>query len=187
MACMEKWPRAGAVRWYDDGHRKEGPNMFWIVLMLAQATVTQQIDRGEALFFGTANGCSSCHLLKGRGTAVGPDLRGIGRLSPAAVVMAVHSTAAQYVQDVKLKSNDTFPAMPGAKDDKTIQLYDLSKTPPELRKMDLTEIASMTNTAKWKHPPAVDKHTAQQLADIVAYIRYAATGARQPVDPADAQ
>jgi cytochrome c1 len=45
----------------------------------------------------------------------------------------------------------------------------------------------MTNTAKWKHPPAVDKHTAQQLADIVAYIRYAATGARQPVDPADAQ
>jgi len=34
--------------------------------------------------------------------------------------------------------------MPGAKDDKTIQLYDLSKTPPELRKMDLTEIASMT-------------------------------------------
>jgi len=161
--------------------------MFWIVLMLTQATVTPQIDRGEALFFGTANGCSSCHLLKGRGTAVGPDLRGIGRLTPAAIVMAVHSTAAQFVQDVRLKSKETFPAMPGAKDDKTIQLYDLSKTPPELRKLDLTEIESMTNTAKWKHPPAVDKHTAQQLADIVAYIRYAATGARQAVDPSDAQ
>jgi mono/diheme cytochrome c family protein len=45
----------------------------------------------------------------------------------------------------------------------------------------------MTNTAKWKHPPAVDKHTAQQLADIVAYIRYAVTGVRQPVDPSDVQ
>lgn len=77
--------------------------------------------------------------------------------------------------------------MPGAKDDKTIQLYDLSKTPPELRKMDLTEIESMPNTAQWKHPPAVNKHTAQQLADIVAYIRYAVTGTRQAVDPADAQ
>jgi mono/diheme cytochrome c family protein len=161
--------------------------MFWIVFWLAQSSVTQQIDRGEALFFGTANGCSSCHLLKGRGTAVGPDLRGIGRLTPAAIVMAVHSTAAQYVQEVKLKSQETFPAMPGAKDDKTIQLYDLSKTPPELRKIDLADIQSMTSTAKWKHPPGVDRHTAQQLADIVGYIRYAATGARQAVDPADAQ
>jgi mono/diheme cytochrome c family protein len=161
--------------------------MLWIVLMLAQATVTQQIDRGEALFFGTANGCSSCHLLKGRGTAVGPDLRSIGRLSPAAITMAVHSTATQYVQEVKLKSKETFPAMPGAKDDKTIQLYDLSKTPPELRKIELAEIESMTNTNRWKHPPAVDKPTARQLADIVAYIRYAVTGSRQPVDPADVQ
>lgn len=161
--------------------------MFWIVLMLAQASVTPQIDRGEALFFGTANGCSSCHSLKGRGTAAGPDLRGIGRLTPAAIVMAVHSTAAQYVQDVSLKSKETFPAMPGAKDDKTIQLYDLSKTPPELRKIDLADIQSMTGTVKWKHPPGVDKHTAQQMADIVAYIRYAATGNRQPVDPADTQ
>jgi mono/diheme cytochrome c family protein len=161
--------------------------MFWIVLMLAQAAATQQVDRGEALFFGTEHGCSSCHLLKGRGTAVGPDLRTIGRLTPAAIVMAVHSTAAQYVQDVTLKSKETFPAMPGAKDDKTIQLYDLSKTPPELRKMDLADIASMNGTTKWKHPPAVNKPTAQQMADIVAYIRYAATGARQAVDPADVQ
>jgi mono/diheme cytochrome c family protein len=161
--------------------------MFWIVLMLAQAAVTSQIERGEALFFGAANGCSSCHALKGRGTAVGPDLRGMGRLTPAAIVMAVHSTATQYVQDVKLKSGETFPAMPGAKDDKTIQLYDLSKTPPEQRKTDLAEIGSMTNTSKWKHPPAVNKHTAEQLADIVAYIRYAATGTRRPVDPSEVQ
>src|ERR1035441_3759882 len=109
--------------------------MFWIGLMLAQGSVTPQIDRREWLFLGAGSGCSSCRLLKGRGAAVGPGLRGIGRLSPAAIVMAVHSTAAQYVQDVRLKSKETFPAMPGAKDDKTIQLYDLSKTPPELRKM----------------------------------------------------
>jgi hypothetical protein len=126
-------------------------------------------------------------LLKGRGTAVGPDLRGIGRLTPAAIVMAVHSTAAQYVQDVRLKSKEAFPAMPGAKDDKTIQLYDLSKTPPELRKVELTEIESMTSTSQWKHPPGVNKPTAQQMADIVAYIRYAAAGVRQAVDPADVQ
>ncbi len=96
-------------------------------------------------------------------------------------------TAAQYVQDVRLKSKETFPAMPGAKDDKTIQLFDLSKTPPELRKIDLTEIDSMTSTAQWKHPAAVKKPTAAQMADIVAYIRYVATGTRQAVDPSDVQ
>jgi len=105
--------------------------MLWIVLMLAQATVTQQIGRGEALFFGTANGCSSCHLLKGAryGGRAGPEKHRAPLA--AAITMAVHSTATQYVQEVKLKSKETFPAMPGAKDDKTIQLYDLSKTPPE--------------------------------------------------------
>jgi len=41
----------------------------------------------------------------------------------------------------------------------------------------------MTNTNRWKHPPAVDKPTARQLADIVAYIRYAVTGSRQPWIP----
>jgi hypothetical protein len=45
----------------------------------------------------------------------------------------------------------------------------------------------MNNTSQWKHPPAVNKPTAAQMADIVAYIRYAATGSRQAVDPAEVQ
>jgi mono/diheme cytochrome c family protein len=161
--------------------------MFWIVLLLAQASVTQQTDRGEALFFGNDNGCGSCHALKGRGTASGPDLKGIGRLSVPAIVMAIRSTATQYVQEVRLKSKETFPAMPGAKDEKTIQLWDLSKNPPELRKTELADVEAMTGTNKWKHPPGVNKHTPEQLADIVAYIRYAVSGVRQAVDPADAK
>src|ERR1039457_7387736 len=53
--------------------------MFWIVLFLAQAAVPSQIERGEALFFDAQQGCGSCHALKGKGTAVGPDLTGLGR------------------------------------------------------------------------------------------------------------
>ena len=47
--------------------------MVWIALLLAQAAVPSQTDRGEALFFDAEKGCASCHALKGKGTAVGPD------------------------------------------------------------------------------------------------------------------
>ncbi len=161
--------------------------MVWIALLLVQAAAAQQIERGEALFPEPANGCASCHLLKGHGIAVGPDLRVVGSLSPAAIAMATRSTVTQYVQIVKLKSRDSFPVMPGAKDEKTIQLYDLSKTPPELIKAEQSEVESMTPNAGWKHPPATKKHTDEQMADLVAYIRYASTGSRKDVDPSEVQ
>jgi putative heme-binding domain-containing protein len=159
--------------------------MLWIALWFLQAVTTPQIDRGEALFFDANKGCASCHAVKGRGTAVGPDLRAIGQLTPAAIAMATRSTAFQYVQDVKLKAGEEFPAMPGPKDEKVVQVYDLSKTPPELRKLEKDQISSMTGTDKWKHPATVAKLTNEQMADIVAYIRWAATGSKKAVEPSE--
>ena len=162
--------------------------MIWVVLFFAQAAAPTQIERGEAIFQDANNGCVMCHALKGKGTAVGPDLRGIARLTPKGIAMAVHSTVTQYVQMAKLKSGVTFPAMtvPGS-DDQTVQLYDLSKTPPELLKVPKSDVASMTPNSVWKHPPAARKYTNEQMADIVAYIRFAGANNRQPVDPGDVQ
>jgi hypothetical protein len=75
--------------------------------------------------------------------------------------------------------------MPGPKDEKVVQLYDLSKTPPELRKLEKDEISSMTSTNKWKHPATVAKLTDGQMADIVAYVRWAATGSTKAVEPTE--
>jgi mono/diheme cytochrome c family protein len=94
----------------------------------------------------------------------------------------------QYVQVVKLKSGGgAFPAMIGKKDDKAVVLFDLSKTPPEKKELTPADIASMVANDMWKHPPAANKIGGEQLADIVAYIRFAATGSRKAVDPADVQ
>jgi mono/diheme cytochrome c family protein len=155
--------------------------MIWIVLLMAQAAVPSQTDRGQAIFMDAEKGCVSCHVLKGKGTAVGPDITGIGRLAPAAIAMGVRSTATQYVQNVKLKSGESFPAMPGKKDEKGLPLYDLSKMPPELHMVQQSDIASMTGNDKWKHPPATGKLTDQEIADVIAYIRYAATGTKKAV------
>ena len=160
--------------------------MFWIVLLMAQAAVPSQTERGEALFFDAQHGCGNCHALKGKGTAIGPDLTGIGRLGPQAIAMAARSTVTQYVQVVKLKSGGGgFPAMTGKKDDKTVVLYDLSKTPPEKKEVATADIGSTTGNDVWKHPPAASNISAEQLADIVAYIKYAAMGTKKAVDPAD--
>jgi putative heme-binding domain-containing protein len=155
--------------------------MIWIVLLMAQAAVPSQTDRGQAVFMDAQKGCVSCHALKGQGTAVGPDLTGMGRLAPAAIAMGVRSTATQYVQNVKLKSGQSFPAMTGKKDEKGLSLYDLSKMPPELEVVQQSDIASMTGNEKWKHPPAIGKLTDQEIADVIAYVRYAATGTKRAV------
>jgi mono/diheme cytochrome c family protein len=161
--------------------------MIWVALLLAQGAVPPQIERGEALFFQAAKGCGTCHLLKGKGTAVGPDLKVMGRLSPQVIATAIHSTVTAYVQTAKLKNKESFSAMPVSQDDTAVQVYDLSKTPPELRKIARGEVTMGNHDGAWKHPQAAGEYTAEQLADIVAYVRYAASGSRKPVAPSEVQ
>jgi mono/diheme cytochrome c family protein len=161
--------------------------MIWIVLLMAQAAVPSQTERGQALFLDAQQGCGNCHALKGKGNAVGPDLTGIGHLGPQAIAMAARSTVTQYVQVVKLKAGGSFPGMPGKKDDKTAVWFDLSKNPPEKKELTPADIASVAGNDVWKHPPAANKISNEQLADIVAYIKYAATGSKKAVDPSEVQ
>jgi mono/diheme cytochrome c family protein len=160
--------------------------MIWaLTLFLAQAAVPTQIERGEALFSDAARGCAGCHALKGKGTAVGPELKDIARLSPKGIAMAIRSTVTQYVQVVKLKSGESFPAMP-PKDNAT-EVYNLSKMPPIAVKATKADVASMSANNDWKHPPVAMKHTPEELADLIAYIRFAGANNRQTVSPDDVQ
>ena len=161
--------------------------MFRILLFLAVplAWSQTQIERGEGLFMGSA-GCGTCHTLKGKGTAVGPDLTGIGRLAPAAIAMAARSTVTQYVELIKVKDGDTFPGYTASKDGDKVTIFDLSKSPAEKRVLAAAEYTKAGND-KWKHPPAVNKIDNKDFADIVAYIRFAASGVKKAVDPTEVQ
>jgi len=77
--------------------------------------------------------------------------------------------------------------MAAGSDATTLQYYDLSKTPPELRKFAAADVQSKSDNAAWKHPPSAGGYTNQQIADIVAYIRWAAAGDRKAVDPGDVE
>lgn len=156
--------------------------MIWLLLLMAaQSATPTQIERGEALFFDFTHGCGNCHALKGKGTAAGADLKEIAPLSPQAVAMGIRSTVTQYVVIVKLKSGRSFPAMPPKSD----AVYDLSKMPPETVSTAADGVASTAPNAEWKHPPSQQKLSPQELADLVAYVRYAGANIRQKVDPDD--
>ncbi len=160
--------------------------MTWVLfLALAQAAAPTQIERGEARFHDAAKGCGACHAMKGKGTAVGPDLKDMSRLSPKAIAMGVRSTVTQYVQVVKLKSGEQFPAMP-PKDNAT-EIYDLSKMPPAAIKATKADVASTSANNDWKHPAVAMKLSPDEMADLVAYIRFAGANNRQPVSPDDVQ
>ncbi len=162
--------------------------MIWIALLLAQSGLSaqtaapSQIERGQALFLETPAGCGTCHALKGQGTAVGPDLKVIARVSPAGIATAIRSTVTQYVQVAKVKSGGSFPTMPPAGDQGSVQIYDISKMPPEPHTVVRADI-SLTPNASWKHPPSTRKYTDDQLADIIAYLKYAALGSKVAVTP----
>ena len=127
--------------------------MIWLSVLLLQAAAapTPQIDRGQTLFYAE-KGCGTCHALKGRGTAVGPDLRTLGKVGVRALVMAIRASRTEYVQAVKVKKEEPFPGMKVSEDATTAQYYDLSKSPPELRKIPVADIESRTDNSLWKHP-----------------------------------
>jgi mono/diheme cytochrome c family protein len=162
--------------------------MIWLSVLLLQAAAAPnpQIERGQTLFFAEKS-CGACHALKNRGTAVGPDIKLLGRVGVRALVTGIRASRTQYVETVKLKSGDLFPGMKVSQDTTTAQYYDLSKTPPELRKFAPTDLESKTDNSTWQHPPAVGGYTAAQLADIVSYIRWAAAGDKKPVNPGDVE
>jgi hypothetical protein len=148
-----------------------------------------QAARGQAAFFdeNVAAHCGGCHSLAQKGTAVGPDISRLSRLNARAIVMAIRATRTQYVQVVRLKNGKEFPGMPGATDSATVQYYDLSVTPPAIRKLEKSGIASTGDNAAWKHPPESAGYTAQQLADVIAYIKWASYGDTKGVNPADTE
>jgi len=144
-----------------------------------------QAARGYAVYFDESKPtrCATCHALGGRGTAVGPDLSRLARLNPRGIVVAILASRTQYVQTIKLKTGPSFAAMHVAHDDKTMQVHDLSVTPPQLRKLERAQVDSVTDNATWKHPPESAQYSMDQLAAVIAYIRWASFGDTKGVDP----
>ncbi|GAB4368007.1 MAG: hypothetical protein OHK0021_11320 [Bryobacter sp.] len=160
------------------------------LLLLSQSRppIPEQAKRGKELFLRSTRGtpCAECHRLDGAGKAVGPDLTRIAKfVGPQGLVMSIQMTETAYMQTVVWKGRQ-IPAIVQRQSASEVEFWDLSALPVE-RKVPLAEVKEIRTSAKWTHPPTSASYTKPELADLIAYLRYAASGDTKPVQPSDFQ
>jgi mono/diheme cytochrome c family protein len=144
---------------------------------------TAQAQRGRQVFLHYSKGtaCGTCHAMDGAGTAVGPDLTMMAEMATVhSMVATIRMTMTNTVQRVKT-ANGSFPAVLKQKQGDESEYWDLSQTPPALRKLTAKEIVTADRDTQWPHPAALIDYTAQEYADMIAFLRWAATGAIKEV------
>jgi mono/diheme cytochrome c family protein len=158
-----------------------------LVIAQEKQPPTAQTGRGRELFLKSPKGiaCGTCHTMAGVGTAVGPDLTKMASLAtPRGLVAVMQMAMTSNVEEVKTAAG-TFPGIQKQKQGDDFEIWDLSQTPPVLRKLTSKDILSMTRDQHWKHPPTTAEYTSQELADIVGFLRWAATGSQREIKVAD--
>jgi cytochrome c2 len=142
-----------------------------------------QIKRGKELFLNNPSrtACGTCHEIGGVGTAVGPDLKKLASVvGPRGLVSTIQMSMTAYVQEYKIKDIGTFPGIQKEGSSGT-EIYDLSKIPPVLHEVKAGDISSQHQNEKWQHPPAKASYSSQELADLIAWLKYASTGSVKEV------
>lgn len=148
---------------------------------------TAQSQRGRELFLKSPKGtaCATCHTMDGVGTSVGPDLTRLASIATAhSMVMTIKMTMTNEVMSVKT-ADGKFPGILKQKQGDDIEIFDLSKMPPVLRKLTGKQVESMERDVVWRHPPALADYNAQELADIIGFLRWASNGSQKEIKPVD--
>jgi hypothetical protein len=162
--------------------------MIWLsVLLFMQASAPdKQIERGQTLFL-CGDRLRHVSRLEGRARPSGriSGLWGGRRASGG----HRHPRLAHGIRrDHKAERGRSVPGHEGRLDGRhhaaiLRSVQDAART-AEIRPGD---VESKSDNSIWKHPPSTGTYTNQQIADIVAYVRWAATGERKAVDPSDVE
>jgi len=169
-------------------HRLTSDEIWQIVsyLRTLQQPVTPAVGdqaRGEALFFGAAN-CSSCHMVKGRGGRLGPELTTVGSArSRAYLIESVREPGRQLTRnrafgDLTLKydavtavtaDGRTIVGVPMNEDTFTVQLMDTSE---RVHSLDKKTLKSLRHENRSLMPAyGADRLGNADLDDVIAYLQ----------------
>jgi alcohol dehydrogenase (cytochrome c) len=156
------------------------PNEVWGVIaylrtLAPTATAPVAGDRaaGEQLFFSEA-GCSRCHLVRGRGGRLGPELSRIGAarsaasLSESIRVPSAHLTKGYETVRVVTKTGVNLTGIVRNNDTFSLQMMDGREALHLFVKQDLTEVTYPRTSLMPEYPEA--RLDAAKLRDLVAFL-----------------
>jgi putative heme-binding domain-containing protein len=138
----------------------------------ARAVTLGDPRRGQAWFEG-AGGCTGCHRVYGKGPRVAPDLSDIGTVRTADVLQRTlldpNGSLLPMNRSVRVITRDG-KVINGRRlneDTYSVQLIDDQEHLLSLAKADLREYTVIKSSAM---PSYKDKLSAQDLADVIAYL-----------------
>jgi putative heme-binding domain-containing protein len=143
-------------------------------LVLAAGALAQTSGdpaNGRAIFEGKG-ACTNCHRIKGNGSHFGPDLSEVGVRSPEQLEISILDPDAEIapanrIIRVVLKNGTTTVGRLLNEDTFSLQMIDKTERLLSFQKADLREYVFETKSPM---PSFRDKLTAQEVADLVAYL-----------------
>jgi putative heme-binding domain-containing protein len=145
------------------------------ILALAGAALQAQPSgdpaNGKLIFEGKGT-CTSCHRIKGNGSHFGPDLSEAGARSPEQLQTSILDPDAEILPANRIcrvvsKNGTTTIGRLLNEDTFSLQMIDKTERLLSFQKADLREFSFETKSPM---PSFRDKLTAQELADVVAYL-----------------
>ena len=151
----------------------------WAIRMLASVAAVFALHaqtggdpaNGKMIFEGKGN-CTGCHRIKGNGSHFGPDLSEAGARSPVQLETSIIDPDAEIapanrMYRVVLKNGTTTVGRLLNEDTFSVQVIDKGERLLSFQKADLKEYAFETKSPM---PSFKDKLSAQEVADVVAYL-----------------
>jgi putative heme-binding domain-containing protein len=143
--------------------------------------------RGEQLFFATAGekGCAGCHVIDGKGNAVGPDLTGSARRNARAlfediVFPGAARDAHKPLLRIVMKDGEEILGLKQEETLAAVRVFDVSSVPPVLRRVAKEQIQSLEPQARSAMPERYGEvYTLRELLDLVSFLK--SSGAPSPV------
>jgi putative heme-binding domain-containing protein len=149
----------------------------------ARVAVSGDPAAGGKLFAGKG-GCPKCHMVRGEGGSLGPDLTYIGSLrAPANLRASVlrpdeEIDSAYWAVEAVDKNGKIYSGIRLNEDSYTIQLLDVNENLHSLAKKDLQTLT--IDKRKSRMPAYAGVFTASELDDLVAYLYSLQRNARLP-------